>query len=183
VAVIAASHYDAVRLGAIRARIVGIDGTVGDERSTDVDLRRGRPVAAIAGSLTAPTELGAILVLDLDMTDDAGVTAASNRYVLARGADLAPLLDLPPATLRVAHGGTPDEWCVCLENIGDVAAIGVDIADDRPIGEPGWAEPDDSSLILLPGEGRTIAIRWTDAAQGGRRCRLEGWNVAPVVVS
>ena len=63
-----------------------------------------------------------------------------NRYVMTRTENLAPLLDLPPATLELAGG--------VLRNAGRVAAIGV-VADDV--------------IDLLPGEERAVSV---DHAEG-----------------
>jgi beta-mannosidase len=183
VAVVAWSRDGTMTDGEVTASVVGVDGAIGGKRSAMVDLRGGSPVTAIEAELAAPRDLGDLVVLDLALRDPTGSRVATNRYVLARGADLAPLLDLAPATLAITRTGTADAWCLGLENAGGVAAIGVDLADDRPIDEPGWAEPADSGLILLPGERRTIAVRWADAPADGRRLRVDGWNVGPVVVS
>jgi len=183
VAVVAWSRDGAVVDGEIVARLVGVDGATRGGRSATVDLRGGSPVTAIDADLPAPPDLGEVLVLDLHLRDAMGSIVAANRYVLARGSDLGPLLDLPPATVAITNTETADAWCLGLENTSGVTAFGVDITDDRPIDEPGWAEPAEGSLILLPGERRTVAVRWADAPDDGRRLRIDGWNLAPVVVS
>jgi hypothetical protein len=85
--------------------------------------------------------LGDVFVLDLE---------GRNRYVMTTTAGLAPLLDLPPATIELRGD--------CVVNTGSVAAIGVVLQ----------GEVSDNVLDLLPGESRVVG-----AATGA-----EGWNAA-----
>ncbi|HEX3806351.1 MAG TPA: hypothetical protein VHV52_06180, partial [Gaiellaceae bacterium] len=117
----AAIHGDAT------ARLVNLDGSV---------------VAEARGEIAAPVgALSEVFVLDLD---------GRNRYVMTTAETLAPLLDLPPATLELADG--------VLTNTGRVAALGVVLTGDVA----------DNVLDLLPGESR--AVPGATAA--------EGWNAA-----
>jgi beta-mannosidase len=111
-------------------------------RLLDLD---GRVVAEGDGEVAAPLDAFGHDVFVLDVS--------GNRYVMSRTENLAPLLDLPPATL-VLDGGV-------VRNTGDVAALGVVLeADDRR------AVFDDNVLDLLPGETR----------DAGPATRAEGWN-------
>ena len=113
--------------GDVVARLLRLDGTV---------VAEGREEVA------APTDaLGDVFVLDLD---------GRNRYVMTTSGDLAPLLDLPPATIELRGDA--------VVNTGDVAAIGVVLQGDVS----------DNILDLLPGESRVVG-----AATGA-----EGWNAA-----
>jgi hypothetical protein len=117
------------------------------------------------------------VVVDLALRRDDALLA-SNRYVLSGGDDLAPMFDLAAADVRVdALRRDGDAWVVDLAHVGGPAALGLVIDDDRPIDEPGWAEASDGWFDLLPGESRTVEVRWADAPPGGRRLRLHGWNV------
>ncbi|HEY3543337.1 MAG TPA: glycoside hydrolase family 2 TIM barrel-domain containing protein [Gaiellaceae bacterium] len=107
-------------------------GGLGEVRATVrsparlVDLD-GRVVAeASEGEIAAPLDAFAHDVFLLDLV--------TNRYVLSRTENLAPLLDLPPATLSLAGG--------VLRNTGAVAALGV--------------VTDGDVLDLLPGEEREL---------------------------
>jgi beta-mannosidase len=93
--------------------------------------------------------------LDAFATDVFLVDLVTNRYVMTRTESLAPLLDLPRATLELRDG--------VLRNTGDVAALGVILEADHR-----WAHFDDNVLDLLPGEERAA----------GPATRAEGWNAA-----
>jgi hypothetical protein len=95
-----------------------------------VDLH-GREVAAGDGEIAAPRDAIAtdVFLVDLD---------GANRYVMTKTADLAPLLDLPPASVELRDG--------VLRNTGEVAAIGVVLGD---------------VIDLLPGEEREVAAAGT----------------------
>jgi beta-mannosidase len=101
-------------LGEVRARVtaparlVDLDGTVVAEVS--------------AGDIAAPLDAFAHDVFLLDLV--------TNRYLMTRTENLAPLLDLPSTTLSLEDG--------VLRNTGDVAAVGV--------------ITDGDVLDLLPGE-------------------------------
>jgi hypothetical protein len=113
--------------GDVAARLVRLDGTV---------------VAEGRDEIAAPlAELGDVFLLDLE---------GRNRYVMTATADLAPLLDLPPATIALRGD--------MLVNEGGVAAIGVILQGDVS----------DNVIDLLPGESRVV----------GAATAAEGWNAA-----
>jgi hypothetical protein len=96
-----------------------------------VDLY-GHLVAAGDGEIVAPLEA---IATDVFLVDLHG----RNRYVMTKTENLAPLLDLPAASVELAGG--------VLRNTGDVAAIGLVCGD---------------VIDLLPGEERAVsaAIEW-----------------------
>jgi beta-mannosidase len=119
--------------GDCAARIIDLHGTV---------IAEGRgEIAVELGSITTD-----VFLLDLD---------GSNRYVMSRTADLAPLLDLPGAELDVNRDGPRLE----LANRGEVAAIGVVLE----------GLVSDNVLDLLPGESRVI--------EADGEVAVGGWNV------
>ena len=131
-----------------RAQLVGLDGSTLAEGESEVSA----PLDAIPDD---------VFVLDLEV----------NRYVMTRTADLAPLLDLPPARLEVELDG----GVLRLRHAGGPAALGVVLEDARPYERPGWLVLDDNVLDLLPGETRELAVSWRFGEPGA--ILVEGWNV------
>lgn len=158
------------------ARLVDAAGAVLVERSWRVAVSRGLPVQV--GELTADlTALATeLFLLDLVCWPD-GEPERANRYLLSRTTDLAPLLDLPPATVDTTVARARDAWQVTLTHRGGPAALGLTIEDDRPYSEPGWAVFDDNGIDLLPGESRMVTVDWRDAPPAGRAIRMSGWNI------
>jgi hypothetical protein len=113
------------------------------------------------------------------LTAGDGSRLAGNRYLFSGTNDLAPLLDLPPATLDASIDVDRDQWKIGLANGAQTAAVGIVIEDDRSIGRPGWAEADDGWFDLLPGERRDVTVDWAEAPADGRRLRVTAWNLAP----
>jgi hypothetical protein len=100
----------------------------------------GRVIAESDGDeIVAPLDAFGYDVFLLDV--------GGNRYVMTRTESLAPLLDLPPTTLRLSRVSNKLQ----LANAGGVAAIGV--------------VTDGDVLELLPGEEVEIEGE-----------RAEGWN-------
>jgi beta-mannosidase len=129
----------------------------GPARFVDVD---GAVVAeATGGELAAPVDAFASDVFLLDLV--------TNRYVMTRTHDLAPLLDLAPATLEVRH----ENGLLHLRHVRGPAAIGVVVEDARPYEGEGWLLLSDNVLDLLPGESRSLRV------EGGGELLVEGWNV------
>lgn len=90
-----------------------------------VDLH-GDVVAEGDGEIAAPLDAIATDVFLLDLH-------GANRYVMTKTENLAPLLDLPPATVELRDG--------VLRNTGAVAALGIVLGD---------------VIDLLPGEERAV---------------------------
>jgi beta-mannosidase len=168
----------------IRTRVVGMSGEVLHEVERSVRLCGRMPVTAEAITAEVATDDGFVL-LDLALAPDAGPAGealATNRYLLATGADFGGLLDLGPATVDMDLGREGDAWTIGLRHGSGPAALDVVLADARDADDPGWPELDDNGFDLLPGEARAVRVRWADAPVAGRRLRLGAWNVAPVVL-
>ena len=117
----------------------------GDARLVDLD---GTVVASSAGgALTASCADFAADVFLLDL-------AGANRYVMSRTGDLAPLLDLPGASLEAVR----EEGALVLRCLGDVAALGIVLEDARTIATEGWVSFSDNVVDLLPGEERRLEV-------------------------
>jgi hypothetical protein len=128
----------------------------------------------------SPSTATAIVFLDLVLS---GAARAANRYLLGRGDDFGGVLDLPPATVTVDVDRVAGEWCLRLAHRGGPAAAAIRIEDDRDAVATGWATPDDDGFDLLPGEERSIRVRWDRVVEAERRLRVDAWNVAPMMIS
>jgi beta-mannosidase len=167
----------------VTATLVAADGERIAERTWQgVEVADDRPVRV--GDLRAeqPDGFPALFLLDLRLETGDGTVLATNRYTFGGGPDLAPMLDLQPASLAATTDRDGDTWQVHLRHAGGPVAFGVLVADDRPVENAGWVEVEDGGFDLLPGETRSIRVRWADARAGGRSLRIEGWNVDEVVV-
>ena len=166
----------------VSATLVGADGTCLAEATWPADLSTLEPVRP--GVFEAPfgTGLPDLVLLDLRLVDGGGAMRATNRYTFSGTADLAPLLDVARAELDVTVDRKGDAWRLRVRHAGGPVAFGISILDDRPIGDPGWAEIEDSGFDLLPGEARDVAVQWTDAPAAGRCLAIGGWNVGPIAV-
>ena len=161
---------------------VDVAGTGLASTSWPLEVTPERPV--MAGRFEARFD-GAppdLFLLDLTLADTSGAIRATGRYLFAGGPNLAPLLDLAPAQLDVTVAREDERWTLRLDHRGGPAAIGVTLEDDRPIGDPGWAEVEDSGFDLLPMERAEIAVTWRGAPIAGRRVRVSGWNAEAVVL-
>jgi beta-mannosidase len=143
-------------------------GGLGEARATVtsparlVDLNGTVVAEAAEGELAAPLDAFAHDVFLLDL--------GANSYVMTRTEDLAPLLDLPPATIAIERAPSNR---LLLGNHGSVAALGLVLEDARPYDAPGWVTFSDNVLDLLPGETRELEL-------GGPvgELRVEGWNAS-----
>ncbi len=158
-------------------RIVDIDGSCNEETGEDVELSDGRPTRVGLPEVLELARVGPLFILDLWL-QQAGRRVATNRYLLSVSGDFRALLELMPARLDIR----PMPGGIHVAHRGGPAAMGVRIEDDRAIDAPGWAEIADDGFDLLPGESRSIAVRWADAPAQGRRLRVSAWNVTAVTV-
>jgi len=177
------SDRDAIPGATCVARVVGAEGTQVARATFGAKDLGDRP--ARLGELAVDTPLPAVFVLDLVLLAADGRCLATNRYLLSGTDDLGPLLDVGPAQVEASVDRAGDRWEVRLRHGGGPAALGLRLEDARPIDSAGWAEMDDGHVVLLPGESRSIAVRWADDAGGTipRQLRLGGWNVADEVLA
>jgi beta-mannosidase len=176
------SELEPVDDGAVTAQIVDLEGSALAEAAWPVAVTTSHPVHV--GTFEAMVGLPPpdLFLLDLRLFDQAGAPRAGSRYLFAGGADFGPLLDLAPADVTIDGDRDGDRWTLVLRHDGGPAAIGLIVEDDRSIGDPGWAEVDDSGVDLLPGEQFEIPVEWRDAPVEGRRLRVSAWNVEPLVL-
>jgi beta-mannosidase len=113
--------------GDVMARFVNLDGSVVAEAREEI----GAPLTA----------LSEVFVLDLE---------GRNRYVMTTAETLAPMLDLPRATIELRDG--------VVRNVSATAALGIVLR----------GHVEDNVIDLLPGEERPA----------GGAVAAEGWNAA-----
>jgi beta-mannosidase len=180
--VVAWSRDESLATGSVRVRIVGSDGVVHHASERAVRVRDGLPIEVENVSVALADSVPEVFVLDLAVVDSDEVRRAANRYVIARGADLAGLLHLPPAIVDATVERDDAAWRIHLTHRAGAAALGVLINDARPADVPGWPELDDNLVDLLPGEIRTISVAWADDAADDRRLLISGWNLPATVL-
>ncbi|WP_431835439.1 glycosyl hydrolase 2 galactose-binding domain-containing protein [Cellulomonas sp. Y8] len=160
------------------ARLRTADGDVLGERRWAVPdaVREPRPVGDLRHPATALPR-AAVLLWEVAWTAADGERLDHEVVVATSAADLAPLLDLAPATVDVAvRPDGPDAALVEVAHRAGPAVVGLALLDARPAGAPGWAVLDGDPRPLLPGATRTLRARWT-APTRDRRLVLEAWNL------
>ena len=130
------------------ARFVDLDGVVVAEST--------------GGEIAAPLDAFASDVFLLDL--------GTNRYVMTRTKNLAPLLDL--AVARLDADFVADSHKLVLRHASGHAALGVVVEDARAYDADGWVVFSDNVIDLLPGETREIEVLGSVG-----ELRVEGWNV------
>ena len=153
----------------LRART--LDGSVLAERTWTIEAAAAEPTAV--ASLTLQPE-GLFL---WDGEWHAGGELVDREVVLATGdADLAGLLDLPYAEVRVEA----DADGVTVQHVAGPAVIGLVLADARDAGASGFVALSGDPRPLLPGECRRLPV----VARNGEpwRVRVEAWNLDAVTV-
>jgi beta-mannosidase len=170
----------------VRRRIVDLHGAVLAEATGDLHSEASPDTGlAFVRSVDVPdlvrlSSLPALVFVDLEAAGGDGSVLATNRYLLAGGADFGPMRDVPPASVEaslVPDPTDPDRGVLELVHCAGPAALGIRIEDDRPIDDAGWLEAADDAFDLLPGERRPIPFVWTHVTTGPRSIRLSGWNV------
>ncbi len=86
---------------------------------------------------------------------------------MSRTENLAPLLDLPPATVELERAGGE----LVLRHTAGPAALGIVLEDARPYESPGWILFSDNAIDLLPGETRILRV------EGEGPLLVESWNL------
>lgn len=170
----------------LRARVVGLDGQAFGERSFRIDAAANSTVQGEVLDLAGPLAQGAAIVR-LDLTAADGTPLSSNLYWTARDAEgsrrLSAMAD-QPVTIAAGAARTGDETVVTvsLANTGSAPALNgkltlVDAKGARIL--PAYYA--DNYVSLLPGERRTVEIRYPAGPVSGAKVQLRGWNVNPAV--
>lgn len=173
-----------------RVRVVALDNRELFAREERVDALSNRAVRLAAVPLDRLFAANPMVLVRLTLSDRAGRTVSENFYWRGRdeGAYRA-LNDLAPAALTAtatapAQDGGERVVRVTLANDTAVPALNakltlVDSAGKRIL--PAYY--DDNYIALLPGEKRTVAIRYPAGSGAGARLTLAGWNVPATTVA
>jgi beta-galactosidase/beta-glucuronidase len=167
---------------ALRARVVGLDGRPLGDRTWRIDAPANGTALGETLDLSGPLAQGAVVVrLDLAAAD--GAPLSSNLYWVAKDAEgerkLSAMAD-QPVSITAAGGKAGEETVVTvtLANTGSAPALNgkltlVDAKGARIL--PAYYT--DNYVSLLPGERRTVEIRYPGQARPGAKVELRGWNV------
>ncbi len=169
----------------LRARVLGLDGKLLADRTSRIDAGANSTALGETLDLSGPLAQGAVVVR-LDLTAADGAPLSSNLYWTAKDAEGERKLSAmaaQPVSLAAAAGKSGAETLVTvtLANTGSAPALNgkltlVDAKGARIL--PAYYA--DNYVSLLPGERRTVEIRYPGEARAGAKVELRGWNVIPV---
>lgn len=138
----------------------------------------------------APFLSTGMVFVRLALSDATGKAISDNLYWLGGGeSPYRPLNRLPPATLSTSasasHDGDEIKIQVQLENRGTSAALAnkltLETASDGARILPAYLT--DNYISLLPGETRTVEIKYpASAAEGSPKLEIRGWNLASTTI-
>jgi exo-1,4-beta-D-glucosaminidase len=199
--------YEPVKGAKVSARIYSIDAKERASHETTMDLPADG--SAKAFDLPKPDGLTPTYFLKLELRDAAGKLVSENFYWLSTKADvldwgrrkdtvytpqkefadLTGLNTLPTAKVTITRGihfsGSHSSHFVIAENKSDIVAFMVHLRFTRGKGGEDvtpifWS---DNYFSLLPGEKKTVTVRFDSAALFGATPDLvvDGWNVEPAV--
>ncbi len=174
------SHEHCYQDLTLRMRLVGIDGVIYKERTTNVSFGANSSTRLTLLQERLAHIAGDVFFLDLQVLDPEGTLLAQNRYVFSRTANMTSLLACPSTTLSVSslrsQANREDEHLLRLTNTGPVSAMFVSLEHDRPLNVPGYAYFDDSYFCLLPGESRLVTVKWNDVPVKEQRLEVSSCN-------
>ena len=167
-----------------KAQIVNMDASVAWEKEVSVDSREDTTEGCI--SLEYPANVSAAHFIKLTLTEN-GQVVSENFYV--RGVEegnYQALRSLPKVALRsdvTSRKGEDGTWTATatLENTSDVPAllIRVNVVGERDGDQFLPIFYGDNYFSLLPGEKKTVDIRWKDVDTRGQAPKVvvSGYNV------
>ncbi len=168
--------------GELAVQIMGLDGRNLFDISKAVTCAENRSQQLLIINVPLDRMKGDIFLLDLALWNDQGSLLATNRYLFSKTENLASFLaGLPSARVKEKLEKTGKTWCVTLENTSDQTALWLWMEAEKPdLRAPGYAYFDDNFFCLLPGEQRTVRVKWSGVAEQNRAITLSGWNVSPI---
>ncbi|MFE5291889.1 glycoside hydrolase family 2 TIM barrel-domain containing protein [Isoptericola sp. NPDC056618] len=142
----------------------------------DVMLPRGAAALTLDGLEGRP----AVLLWEADWVAPDGHLVDRERQVSSLGPDLAPLLDLAPAVVEPSLVADGDVWTLDLRHVAGPAVVGLALHDGRRADVAGWPELVLDDRPLLPGENRTVTVRWRHDDDAPRSLVVDAWNLAAI---
>jgi hypothetical protein len=170
----------------VQARVTTLDNTLVLERSAPASVGAGLTADLFTLDLVPALQRGVVLV-SLKLVGASGEVISHNFYWQGRDeTSYRAMNDMAPVKLaaRAATRRDGDErvTSVLLTNPAAQAAVATKLTvfgSDGAQVLPAYFS--DNYISLLPGESRTIDVRYpASAANGAVTLRLRGWNVAPM---
>ena len=173
----------------LRARVVGLDGKLLTERTSKIDAAANSTTQGGVLDLAAPLAAQGAVVVRLDLTAADGTPLSSNLYWLVHDAEGSRKLSAMAAqpvsiSAKSAKAGAETVVTVSLANTGSVPALNgkLTLVDARGVRIlPAYYA--DNYVSLLPGERRTVEVRYPGGPSAGAKVELRGWNVTPAVAA
>lgn len=172
----------------LRARVLDLSGKVLADQTDAVEA--GADAVTLGRTLDLGLTAGGAAIVRLDLTSADGAVLSRNLYWV--GADAAgerklSAMAVQPVSLAARTGaasGGETVLSVELANTGSAPALNakltlVDSKGNRIL--PAYYG--DNYVSLLPGERRTVEIRYPGKAVAGAKVELRGWNVRPAVAA
>ncbi|WP_426009947.1 glycosyl hydrolase 2 galactose-binding domain-containing protein [Caulobacter sp. DWR2-3-1b2] len=170
----------------LRARVLGLDGKLLADTSSRIDAAANTVAQGEVLDLAGPLAAQGAVVVRLDLASADGKALSSNLYWLGRdaaGSRQLSAMAAQPVSIRAASvkAGAETVVTVSLANTGSTPALNgkltlVDGKGQRIL--PAYYA--DNYVSLLPGEQRTVEVRYPGAVAGAR-VELRGWNVTPAM--
>jgi hypothetical protein len=185
--------------GAVRTRMLNLDGTVAFDQSTPLELAPDSMANDVL-KVKLPAELSAVHFIRLDLADAKGQTMAFTFYwrstqpYLGPGTnsgplygEMAALAELPqvPVSTTIETKNPGRSWRIVVHNGGTAVAFSIrlslrDPAKNIPLRPTFYS---DNFFSLLPGESRALDLE--SLAPPGvseqRVLRVQAWNADPQV--
>ncbi len=169
----------------VRAQVFSLDNQLLLTRETRVDVAANALAMPLTLALSPLIADGRVVLIKLDLMDAGGKAISENLYWWAASdAAYRAMNDLPKVKLESSatarRDGGETELTLHLTNPGKAAVLAVKAtlvhasSGERVL--PAYLS--DNYVSLLPGESRTLTVRYpTSIAAGAVRVGLRGWNV------
>jgi hypothetical protein len=190
VAVVNTTNVDAGRVS-VQARVYSLQNKLLLTRDAEATLMANTATTLFRLELPPILNANGAVLVRLEMKDAAGKLLSDNLYWLAESeADYRKLNTLPAASIATTATSTIEGGegvlNVRLSNTGAAAALALKLTPaDSETGErilPAYFS--DNYISLLPGETRSITIRYpTGSLKGTPKIGLRGWNIADTAIT